>query len=65
MIRIPQASMGQAAYALFARQVATYDLPSAAAQIEWDNDLELRQFWHEQVVTVLAQLGLEPVGDAA
>lgn len=46
-----------AAFALFAAQAETFDVPEPAARMEWDADPELRAFWRGQVHIVLEALG--------
>lgn len=48
-----------AALALFIEQCADWDLPPAAAEVEWERDPELRKFWRGQVWVVVAALGIE------
>lgn len=58
MNRPSDTSLNHAAFVLFAKQVESYDLPRAAAQMEWDGDPEIRAFWRQQVDTVVGVLAI-------
>lgn len=58
-MQVTRQQIDQAALALFAAQVGTYDVLPAAAEMEWAADAQLRAFWRTQVQVVLDALAVE------
>lgn len=56
-MNVTQFQLDKAALALFTLQATDLDLTAAAAQLEWDADPDLRNFWRRQVAAVLGALG--------
>lgn len=49
------------AFALFAKQMEDWQLPKAAAEIEWEKDVDLRCFWLSNAAVVFGVLTAEGV----
>lgn len=46
----------RAAFELWVYQAESWDLPRAAAEMQWESDSELRNFWHNQVSIVMKHI---------
>lgn len=56
-MKVSPALVDKAALALFTQQARDWDLPAAAAEMEWEASVDLRDFWRGQVAVVLGTLG--------